>query len=187
MKRLFVISVVLSLYCFNSHADHAAPIASAAKPEAAITCTTRIPAATKVNPQTLSAWAEKAAVQSFDFSYATMDAQFNDLKRCYTDEGWKGFYDALKKSGNIQAIRNQKLTVSSQVNGEIKINPIKENQWKVTLPLQVVYQNDKEKLTQLLVIDLLVGRKINGDLGILQIIAAPKASNTPGTTSATPQ
>ncbi len=46
-------------------------------------------------------------------------------------------------------------------------------------PLQVVYQNDKEKLTQLLTVDVLIGRKISGDLGIMQMIAAPRTKNTP--------
>jgi len=39
--------------------------------------------------------------------------------------------------------------------------------------LQVVYQNDKEKLTQKLNVDLLIGRKMSGDLGIMQMIAIP--------------
>ena len=56
---------------------------------------------------------------------------------------------------------------------------IKDNQWKASVPLQVVYQNDKEKLTQLLTVNLLIGRKISGDLGIMQMIATPQqAANT---------
>ena len=42
--------------------------------------------------------------------------------------------------------------------------------------LQVAYQNDKEKLTQLLTVDLLIGRKVNGDLGIMQMIATPRTT-----------
>ena len=59
------------------------------------------------------------------------------------------------------------------VDGELKVNPVKDNQWKVSIPLQVVYQNDKEKLTQKLNVDLLIGRKMSGDLGIMQMIATP--------------
>lgn len=40
--------------------------------------------------------------------------------------------------------------------------------------MQVVYQNDKEKLTQLLSVDVLVGRKVTGNLGIMQMIATPR-------------
>ena len=77
------------------------------------------------------------------------------------------------------------MTVSSQVDGEVKINNLKDNQWKVNVPIQVVYQNDKEKLTQLLTIDLLIGRKVSGDLGIMQMIAAPRQTNTPAVQSPT--
>ena len=75
-----------------------------------------------------------------------------------------------------EAIQSQHLTVTSMADGDVKINPIKDNQWKITVPLQVAYQNDKEKLTQLLTVDLLIGRKVNGDLGIMQMIATPRTT-----------
>ena len=60
------------------------------------------------------------------------------------------------------------------MNGAAQVTENKDNQWKITLPLQVVYQNDKEKVTQLLQVDLTVGRKPSGDLGITQMIATPR-------------
>lgn len=144
-----------------------------------INCTYHIPAeTTTIEQSVISTWAKKAAVQSFDFNPATVDEELGALKSCYTDQGWQGFNDALVKSGNINAIKSQHLTVSSQVDGEVKINAIKDNQWKVNVPVEVVYQNDKEKLTQLLTIDLLIGRKISGDLGIMQMIATPRPTTT---------
>ena len=160
--------------------------AAAPQPEPVINCKYRIPAETNTIQQSIiSTWAGKAAVQSFQFNPTTIDQELTDLKSCYTDPGWQGFNDALKKSGNIEAIKGQHLTVSSQVDGEVKINNLKDNQWKVNVPIQVVYQNDKEKLTQLLTIDLLIGRKVSGDLGIMQMIAAPRQTNTPAVQSPT--
>ena len=127
-----------------------------------------------ISPSVLSTWAEKAAVQSFDFTPATLDAQLAELKPCYTDQGWQSFNDALTKSGNIDAIKSQHLTVSSQMEGQLQVTSVKDNQWKITIPLHVVYQNEKEKLSQKLSVDLLIGRKISGDLGIMQMIASPK-------------
>lgn len=155
----------------------ASPSAAPTTPQSppVIDCQYRIPADTTTIEQSLiSTWAKKAAVQSFEFNPATIDEELGVLKACYTDQGWQGFNDALQKSGNINAIKTQRLTVSSQVDGEITITPSKDNQWKVTVPMQVVYQNDKEKLTQLLSVDLLIGRKISGDLGIMQMIATPR-------------
>lgn len=147
----------------------------AAAPSPVIDCKYAIPPQkSDIEPSVVSTWAEKAAMQSFSFNPAAVDQEMNELKLCYTDQGWQGFNDALQKSGNIEAIKTQHLTVSSQVDGEIKMNPVKDNQWKVTVPLQVVYQNDKEKLTQLLTVDLLIGRKVSGDLGIMQMIASPR-------------
>jgi hypothetical protein len=152
-----------------------------------IDCQYHIPASNKQIEQSLvTNWSENAAVQAFNFTPIAMDDQLTKLKNCFTDQGWQGFNDALQKSGNVNAIKTQNLTVSSQVDGTTQISMIKENQWKITVPVQVVYQNEKEKLTQLLSVDLLVGRKVSGDLGIMQMIATPRtpvgAATTAGST-----
>ena len=138
------------------------------------------PQTTHIDQSIVTQWAEKATQQSFDFENESIDKQLSALKPCYTDQGWQSFNDALQKSGNLNAIKSQKLAVSSMVNGKSTSSEIKENQWKVSIPLQVVYQNDKEKLTQLLIVDLIVGRKItSGDLGIMQMIASPLKAENP--------
>lgn len=155
-----------------------------------INCKSHIPAeTTKIEQSFISMWAGKAAVQSFNFTPTTIDDELTELKSCYTDPGWQGFNDALQKSGNIDAIKSQQLTVSSQVDGAIQVTPTKDNQWKAIVPIQAVYQNEKEKLTQLLTIELLIGRKISGDLGIMQMIATPRqtATSQPETPASTNQ
>ena len=195
MNKTMLSTALLTILCATASADNAPPPPTATQaanpspisapaapssvpapqPEPVIDCKYRIPAeTTNIQQSIISTWAEKAAVQSFAFNPATIDEELASLKACYTDQGWQGFNDALKKSGNIDAIKSQHLTVNSQVDGELKVNPVKDNQWKVTVPVQVVYQNDKEKLTQLLSVDLLIGRKISGDLGIMQMIATPR-------------
>lgn len=161
-------------------------------------CEYKIPAETKQIDQTIViAWAEKAIVQAFDFESNSIDAQMQKLQNCFTDQGWQGFNNALQKSGNIEAIKTQKLTVSSQLDGKLLVTEAKDNQWKITAPLQVVYQNDKEKVTQLLNLNVTIGRKVSGDLGIVQMIASPRtataqnnqpqAAATPSTPAATTQ
>lgn len=202
MNNSMLSTALLSILCTTAYADSAVqptppaganttqsaapaspPAATPANPSATPTppppqtvdCQYRIPAeTTNIEQSLISTWAKKAAVQSFEFNPATIDEELVVLKACYTEQGWQGFNDALQKSGNINAIKTQQLTVNSQVDGEIVIAPSKDNQWKVTVPMQVVYQNDKEKLTQLLSVDLLIGRKISGDLGIMQMIATPR-------------
>ncbi|KTC65648.1 IcmL-like protein (plasmid) [Legionella adelaidensis] len=155
------------------------PATTATTTAVVIDCQYHIPATTtNIEQSVVTHWAQNATVQAFEFDPVQFDSQLDKLKLCFTDQGWQGFNDALQKSGNINAIKSQKLTVSSQVDGDVKIIPIKDNQWKLTVPMQVVYQNDKEKLTQLLSVDLLVGRKVSGDLGIMQIIATPRTPTT---------
>jgi len=145
------------------------------QPAPVINCEYKIPTQTKTIEQSIViTWAEKATTQAFDFDPANVDNQVQKLKPCFTEQGWSGFNSALEKSGNVEAIKTQKLTVSSQVDGQTQVTEAKDNQWKITLPLHVVYQNDKEKVTQLLSINLTVGRKASGDLGIIQMIATPR-------------
>lgn len=159
----------------------AAPTTPAVAPTmATLDCNYHIPTTqTAIDSALITSWAEKATLQSFTFAPSTIQNQLDMLKSCYTEQGWKGFNDALQKSGNVESIKNQQLNVSSQAEGASNINTVKDGQWKVTLPIQVVYQNDKEKVTQHLVVGVLVGRKPNGDLGIMQLVATAKPEETP--------
>ncbi|RAP36914.1 hypothetical protein B1207_05640 [Legionella quinlivanii] len=149
-------------------------IPATAQPQV-IDCNYRIPAeTTQIEQSLVIKWAAKALQQSFDLDFNTVDQQLASLKNCYTDQGWQSFNDALTKSGNLEAIKAQKLMVSSMIDGQEQVVESKDNQWKITFPLQVVYQNDKEKLTQPLSVYLVIGRKITGDLGIMQMIASPR-------------
>lgn len=147
-------------------------------------CTYKIPASMKqVDAKLVVEWSTNAVKQAFDLDFNTMDDQLKQLKNCFTDQGWQGFNEALDKSGNLKAIQEQKLTMTNKVDGEAKLEEEKDNQWKVAIPLQVVYQNDKEKVPQELTVHLLVGRKMSGDLGILQMIASPRTEK-PATAAA---
>ena len=138
-------------------------------------CNYSIPAEqNRIDPQIIIKWAEKATQQSFDLDYNTIEQQLANLSACYTKEGWKGFNQALQHSGNFNAIKSQQLTVNSTIDGNTQLTELKNNEWKLVLALQVVYQNDKDKLTQLLTVNLTVRREISGKLGIVQMIASPR-------------
>lgn len=150
---------------------------TATPPVPTVNCDYKIPADTKkIDKFLVSTWSERAVVQSFDMVHSSVDMQLDKLQSCFTKQGWEGYNSALQKSGNIQAIKEQHLTVSSQVDGQVDVVEGKDDQWTVAMPLHVVYQNDKEKVTQLLDVKLTVGRKTNGDLGIMQIIASPRVN-----------
>ena len=154
--------------------EQTAPATNAAQ-TTIIDCNYHIPSET-TNPDAtiVTQWAEKAAQQTFVFDASNLDSQLETLKACYTDQGWKSFHDALIKSGNLAAIKKENLTVSSMIDGQSSLTAAKDNQWKASIPLQVVYQNGKEKVVQSLTINLVISRKVSGDLGIMQIIAMPR-------------
>lgn len=133
-----------------------------------------------VTEDTVALWSKNASIQAFNFLPETIDTQLEKLKTCFTGEGWQSFQDALTQSGNLSAIKDQKLSVKGIIDGQVKISVVKENQWKAIIPMQITYQNDKDKLVQILSIELLIGRKTTGELGIMQIIATvrPLQPNT---------
>jgi len=187
-KTMIVVSLIASANTFaadpapTTTMPAAAPATTEQTPPAPVTppagpvdCNYHLPIAVNksVDNTLVEQWATRAILQSFTFHADNMQADMDALKACFTDAGWKGFSDALDKSGNMKTIQEQKLTVSSMPNGKAIVNVLKDNQWKIILPINVTYQNDKEKLTQALNVDLLISRKPSGDLGIAQIIAAP--------------
>ena len=166
-----------------------APAETAITPTSALNCNYHIPANNaKLDTNLVLQWAQKATQQTFTLDPSTVDVELTDLKACYTDQGWQSFSDALKKSGNLDAIKQQKLNVSSLIDGQATITQNKDNQWKVIIPIQVVYQNSKEKIVQSLTINLIVSRKVSGDLGIIQIVAIPRQAmnNQPPAAAGTP-
>lgn len=139
-----------------------------------LSCNYKFDADKEVGSEVVIRWSEKAAEQTFNYNYDNIKDKLNDLKNCFTDKGWKSYTSALDKSGNVESITSQKITVSSQVDGASKISKIENKKWQLKVPLQVIYQSEKEKLTQLLFVDMLIARKASGELGIMQIIAAPR-------------
>lgn len=146
----------------------------------AISCNYKISVeATHIDQALVLSWAEYAAMQSFSFNSASIDTQLQQLQSCFTETGWTEFQAAMYKSGNIEAIKTLQLTMSSEIVGHAQLLEVKDNQWKITLPLKVLYQSDKGKVVQLVNINLTVGRKITGELGIMRMIATLDVASAP--------
>lgn len=124
-----------------------------------------------VTKETVALWAKNAAVQAFNFVPENIDGQLEKLQACFTNEGWQSFQNALQQSGNLDAMRHQQLAVTGTIDGQAIVSDVQENQWKAIVPMQVTYQNAQDRLVQMLSIELLIGRKPTGELGIMQTIA----------------
>lgn len=160
----------------EQHSVEGMPIDVEHQKPVTINCEYSVPQETDVKQTIITTWAQKAAVQSFQFNPDNLQEQMTALKKCYTLSGWQAFNEALKTSGNLEAIQSNQLIVSSKVNGTTRIKDSKENQWKVTVPLKVVYQNKEKQLEQALDVELLIAHEKSGKFGIMQVIAVPEGT-----------
>ncbi|HAT8178279.1 TPA: type IV secretion protein IcmL [Legionella pneumophila] len=150
------------------------------KSEDTVSCRYKIPAETiKMDKNIILRWAEHAATQSFAFDFNSIESQLNKLQPCYTENGWIEFNSAMLKSGNIKAIKMQRLTMTSEINGIAEFIETRENHWVIALPLKVTYKNDTTRVSQSLNIQLTVGKKTNGELGVIQLIATLDPASSP--------
>ncbi|KTD42236.1 DotI/IcmL family type IV secretion protein [Legionella parisiensis] len=140
-----------------------------------INCDYRIsPDTQKVDNALIVSWAEYAVLHSFKFDLLSFDAQLNNLKKCYTKNGWTSYINALTDSGNINSIKTQKLMVSSMLDGKVQLIDAQETQWKMNVPIKVFYKNDKEEITHFLNVYLIISWRNAFKLGIVQIVATPR-------------
>ncbi|HHT9843138.1 TPA: DotI/IcmL family type IV secretion protein [Legionella pneumophila] len=140
-----------------------------------VSCQYKIPEEIiKTDKNIILQWAEYAAMKSFHFDYTALEAELKELESCYTEKGWSEFNAAMDKSGNLNAIKTQRLTMNSQIDGQARLIESQDNQWKIQLPLKVIYKNDRTQVSQFLDIQLIVGRKMNDEFGIVQLIAVLK-------------
>ena len=172
MKSIFYLSTFLIFITHGVYAEQPTIANSSLQTSPTINCHTHIPATSvTIQPETVTPWAQMAVMQSFSFSAPEINNQLTELQNCFTDIGWKSFQEALQKSGNMQAMQYHKLNSNAQITGVVKIEPVKNNVWAVTMPLKVVYANDSRNIAQNLSVKAIIGRKLNGDLGINQLIA----------------
>lgn len=145
-----------------------------------IDCDYKVPAETpEINDNIISDWAQYAVTKSFNFDSEAIDLQLKKLQSCYTDQAWYEFISSLEKSGNMKTFKTKKLRATSQIDGKIQIVETRDNTWTLSLPLKINYQYENGNVIQLLKIDLTIGRKNNGGLGIIQLNSSLRVASIP--------
>ncbi len=135
-----------------------------------------------IQPVSLVNWVRDAAVMSFYYNYNNLDTWLADYSSYFTPLGWIHYYKALKNSGNIQKVKNDKITVTSTPIEPPKIlwEGVDMNvyKWQVQVALLVHYQAETGKtVEQKLMITMMLRRtdaptSKNG-IAIDQFIAKP--------------
>lgn len=132
---------------------------------------------TPLNNSNIEKFARAAAVQTFTYNFKDLSKQLHALKTCYTHSGWESFQLAFNQTGNALITKNNKLFVSAEAEGNIKLlsSSTDAGEWRVVVPLKVTYENNTKSLTQTVNVNLLLSRD-NNKLGIEQLTATLPAA-----------
>jgi intracellular multiplication protein IcmL len=112
------------------------------------------------------AWTTMVAVQLFTIDFFQVDAQLNQMKPYFTNDGWEALQAALKGSGWMASVVGKKLSVTSVLNGAPTI--LKHGvlngaySWVINFPLLVSYEGASESRVERRVFTLTV-RRISAD------------------------
>lgn len=104
------------------------------------------------------------------------DAASEIKKACFTKSGWRQYKLALLQSGNLNAIKQDRLQTSMILAGGIKIKTDnKHHLWRLHIPIQLAYQNSTKRIKQNLDVLMLLTLNTDGRLAVMQVIGRPKS------------
>jgi hypothetical protein len=129
----------------------------------------------KIKMNFVKQWSAFVAKKSFTLPFENTEDYLNNIRPCFTEDGWTAYTEALNNSKNIQLIQEKQLKASSQVIGLVSVSHEEFTQiWETNVPMTLIYQNKKQKLIQELVIHLRLRERANNQLQVEQIIGFPK-------------
>ncbi|KPJ67250.1 MAG: hypothetical protein AMJ43_05105 [Coxiella sp. DG_40] len=98
-----------------------------------------------LKPAKLLDWTEKTIISAYTFNFANYRKVFEDLRKSFTDSGWKDFNNMLKNSRMLDEVINKELFVATEVVGTPSIlddGIIKGHYaWRVQIPVSVSYKS----------------------------------------------
>ncbi len=134
-----------------------------------------------MNDSQVLQWATSAVNSIFDFNFVNYRKQLQESSQYFTTKGYQQFLDALKASNNLDTIKERKLVVSAVATQA----PVVVNQgvingryaWEIQMPIMVSYEGAGQRVSQPLVLTLMVVRaptlaKPSG-VAIAQFVEAP--------------
>lgn len=177
MKKSYIalLSLLFSLQSFSFGEPSIQKSKPIYNPSPNLGCTTNLPDTTEPEKiRFVKTWSAYVAQKSFAFKHDSMDNQLKQLQFCYSKAGWTQFSEALKKSNNINLISSNQLMANTQIIGPIQVNHHPQYQsWTAVVPLRVVYQNQKQKISQEINVHLTINQLRNNQLAVIQIVGKP--------------
>lgn len=107
-------------------------------------------------------WANTAAIAAYTYSFVNYRGELQAASEFFTPDGWQGFLDALKTTGNLDAVIQEKLIVSAVATQAPII--LQEGvlsgvySWKIQFAMLVTYQSASRVAQQPVVVTMLIQR-----------------------------
>lgn len=115
-----------------------------------------------VSTAELLQWATVAATSANTYNFANYRKELQEASQYFTPTGWKEYQKELKGSRNLETVTAKKLTVSAVATGAPIILDqgvvLGKYKWKIQLPILVTYESSTTKISQPLVVNMLVTR-----------------------------
>jgi intracellular multiplication protein IcmL len=120
-------------------------------------------------------WASEAATSAYTFNFVNYRKALQEVRKYFTERGYRNFINALRDANNLQAIRDKKLVVSAVPTGVpvvLKEGVLQNGKyaWQVQVPMLIVYQSASEEFRQNVVLNMVIVRvptlESDGGVGI---------------------
>jgi intracellular multiplication protein IcmL len=98
-----------------------------------------------VNRSTLLDWTTKAVMKANTYNFTQWREQLTVASADFTNKGWESFQQALKASGNLEAVIARRLIATARVDGPVVvsreyIDPARRYTWIVQIPFIITYE-----------------------------------------------
>lgn len=120
-------------------------------------------------------WSAFISKQAFTIPQNNISKHLERIHRCFSDEGWTEYSNAIERSGNINLIITKKYKGTSSIEGTIAVSHVQDSKlWETNTPLYVVYQNKESRVLQRVIVHLRINELIDRRLRIVQIVGVPR-------------
>ena len=97
-------------------------------------------------------WATRAVTEAYTFDWVNYRNDLAKVEDYFTTEGFNSFIKALKDSGNLESVVDNRYVVTAAVAGSPKVindRVINDRQyWRIKIPIQIGYESAKSTRSQ---------------------------------------
>lgn len=115
-----------------------------------------------IEEEKVIAFMENAMMQASTFNFDDLENELENVSSNFTPEGWKVFYSDLENSGTIKKITEKEYIIKVAPSGPpiIALEGLNEGRytWKILYPTTITYTYQYAKVTQNLLVNVIVVR-----------------------------